>query len=567
MRYTLDKWVLLAVVGIILAYPARAQQQSVEERELVEARMDYIDGLAAFENENYQQALELLKAAYVKLPDHAGVNFAIADTYLQLNDLANAEYYGNQATKLEPGNRWYHLKLASIYHAAGKKKAAINELESTLKHAPKDEGLLYELAKGYNEYGKPLKANHIFSKLLNVRGEDLSVRLERLKNFNELNMQDSVVVELQKIRKLDPDNLSTLQILSNYYLEMDKLDEARKVLQNALQIDKEDPRTLIMLSDVYMADAKWDSVGVVLDNVVSDSAVSSETKLKIARYLFAKFKKTPGNQGLRDATGDVFQKMMAAGSESNQIIELVAEFFTQTQQNELALEALRKTTDQVPTNDSAWQQRLRLLLLVGKPKEAITVGEEAAKNIPQDPVILYLLGNAYLSNQNHAEAITNLKEASTLPARKPLKAGILGLLGDAYAGTDKWVPAFKSYEQSLELKPDNPVILNNYAYYLSQLKRNLPQAEEMARKAIELDPENASYLDTLGWVYYQKEEFNKARKYLQSAIDTERASAEVLEHMGDVMAKLNKQEEAKFWWQEALKKDPNRTYLKEKISE
>lgn len=569
MRYLLTKWLLFAVAGLIMVSASKAsfaQQQEVNTQEKIEAKSAYIDGLAAFENEDYKRALDLLNTAYVKLPDHPGVNFALADAYLQINDISNAEYYGKQAIKLDPENRWYRLKLVDIYRSSGKTGAAINELNKALEYHPGDQDLLQELAQLYTDNGKPLQANKIYNKLLYLRGEDINLRLQKLQNFNRLNMQDSAIVELQKIRELDPGNLSTLQVLSDYYLEMDRLEEAREVLQNALQINRKDPKTLIMISDIYMSEAKWDSVGATLGSVVADSSVSSQTKLKVGRYLYSKFQEEKRNKGIRDATSTVFQKMMASEPESGKILALVADFFTETNQRELALEALERTTHTMPTNDSAWRQRLQLLMQEGELKEAISVGQQAAEQIPQDPIILYFLGSAHLSAQNHQKAIDHLTEASTLPARKPLKASIYGSLGDAYAGIESWDQSFKNYEESLGINPENAVILNNYAYYLSLQQRNLAKAEKMAQEALNIDPQNTSYLDTLGWIYYQKEEFQKAKKYIQAAIDTEQASAEVLEHMGDVMNKLDKPQEAKTWWKKALDKDSTRTHLKDKIS-
>jgi tetratricopeptide (TPR) repeat protein len=543
------------------------QRQSIEEKEHVEAHSDFIEGVAAFENKDFRKALDLLNSAYVKLPDHPGVNFALADAYFQINDLDNAAYYGKQAAKLDPQNRWYHLKLVEVYRAAGKSDAAINELTTALEYHPDDKDILFKLARTYSNDGQYLKANDIYNKIINLDGETINIRLEKLTNFNKLNMRDSAIVELQKIRTLDPDNLSTLQVLSNYYIEIGKLDEAREVLKNALDINKTDPQTLIMLSDIYMSEAQWDSVGTTLGNVIQDPTVSSKTKTKVARYLYSKFNANKENTDIRNAASTVFQHLMQSDARSGESLELAADFFAQTQQNPLALQALERINKLIPTDDTAWQQRLQLLLDEGKIKEAISVGELAAEQIPQDPIILYFLGNAYLSNQEHTQAIEKLEEASRLPARRPLKANIHGSLGNAYAALDNWDTAFEQYDKSLNIESGNPDILKNYAYYLSLQKQELDKAEGMARKAVELDPQNSSYLDTLGWIYYQKNEFEKARKYIQQAIDTGQANAEVLEHMGEVMNKLNKPQEAKKWWQKALEKDSTRSHLKTKLSD
>lgn len=564
--FSIKKYIVLILAGLSILSQDLAAQHQKENNKFTEAHSAYIDGLAAFENEDYERALDLLNTAYVKLPDHPGINFALADAYFQINDIGNAEYYGKQAIKLDPENRWFRLKLVDIYQSAGNLEAAINELNEALEYHPKQEDLLYELAELYSNQGDLRKANEIYGRLTRISGDDISIRLQRLENFNRLGMQDSVVAELEHIRELDPGNLSTLQVLSSYYLEMDRLEEARELLQKALQINRRDSQTLIMLSDVYMEEGKWDSVGVTLGNVVADSAVSSQTKLKVGKYLYSTFREHQNNEDIREATSAIFQKIVDSEPESGELWNLAADFFTETGQTDRALHSLERTTDLMPGDDSAWHHRLQLLMQEGKTEEAIIAGEKAVKHVPQDPVVLYFLGNAYLSSQQFEKAIENLEEASELPARSPLKTNIYSSLGNAYAATKKWDQAFEQYEQSLNIDAENALVLNNYAYYLAQQQINLSKAEQMARKATELDPENPSFLDTLGWVFYQQKEYENADKFIRKAVETGQASAEVLEHMGDVLNKLDQTEEAKTWWQKALEQDSSRTHLQEKIS-
>ncbi|MDZ7683447.1 MAG: tetratricopeptide repeat protein [Fodinibius sp.] len=569
MRTTLlHNWTGLTFALLFLwATPlAQAQQQQVAEQEQVKARTAYIEGLAAFENEEYQRAIKLLKSAYVKLADRPGVSFALADAYLQINDLDNAEYYAKQATKLDPQNRWYHLKLVHIYQAAGKNDSAISELKKALTHHPRNSDLLYQLAQLYDNRGDARQANTIYNKLLYLDGENVNIRLRRLNNFDSMGKRDSVIAELQKIRQLEPGNLSTLQVLSEYYLEMDRLQEAREVLQRALQISDNDPESLIMLSDIYMAQGKWDSVATTLRGVIADTSVATQTKLKVSRYLYSKFEKNSNSADIRKAAGTVFEQFLSSGTESGEAMELAADFFTQSNQPELALQALERTNELVPTNDSAWKKRLQLLLQAGNSSKAVTVGEKAVDQIPQDPIVMYFLGSAYLSQQQPDRAIEQLKSAATLPARRPLKANIHGALGNAYAATEQWEAAFEEYERSLKFDGENPSILNNYAYYLANRDQDLAKARQMAKRALELDPENPSYLDTIGWIYYQQGDYQKARQLVQSAIDSGTPTADMMEHMGDILDKMGKEQQAHNWWQKALQKDPSRTHLKDKIS-
>ena len=108
---------------------------------------------------------------------------------------------------------------------------------------------------------------------------------------------------------------------------------------------------------------------------------------------------------------------------------------------------------------------------------------------------------------------------------------------------------------------------SNYAYYLSVREENLEKALEMATEAVESNPENSSFLDTLGWVYFKMENYEQAHNYIQQSIDTGEASAEVFEHMGDVFEAQGEIEEARDWWEKALDEEPERTHLNEKLEQ
>jgi len=540
--------------------------KEVSERDLINGESAYIEGLQEFENANYERALDLFSEAYVKLPENAGLNYAMADAYRQIGDLANASYYGKQAVDLEPDNKWYRVMLAGIYRQAGKNEATIEELEKALEYHPEATEVLAELADTYASYGKLLESNKAYTKLLKLTGENINIHLQKLRNFNKLGIRDSVITELQKIRELDPDNLSTLQTLSNFYLEMDKKDEAKSVLESALEQNNRDPKTLIMLADLYAQEAKWDSVGTLLGNVVSDPIIPADAKLTVAQYLLSQFQQNSDSPRLKQATSSIIETFTASEPDFAQAHALAADYYNNISENGKALEALARTNELMPSNDGAWIQRMQLLLTEGNYREAIEIGEKAEENVPQDPFIMYFWGSAYLAESNNAEAVDKLEKASRLPARRPLKSAIYNALGDAHAGLEQWEEAFSTYEQALELDPDNDLVLNNYAYFLSLQEKELDKAQTMALKANELSPNNASYLDTVGWVYYQKGEYQKAEKFIRASLNTGEASAEVMEHMGDVLDKLGKAEEAREWWKKAYEKDTTRTHLKDKIS-
>jgi tetratricopeptide (TPR) repeat protein len=88
----------------------------------------------------------------------------------------------------------------------------------------------------------------------------------------------------------------------------------------------------------------------------------------------------------------------------------------------------------------------------------------------------------------------------------------------------------------------------------------------MSLQAIEAEPNNDSYLDTVGWVYFKLGRFEEASKYIGKSIDTGRASAAVYEHMGDIQFKLGKKQSAEQYWKQALDMNPANQSVKDKIA-
>ena len=86
---------------------------------------------------------------------------------------------------------------------------------------------------------------------------------------------------------------------------------------------------------------------------------------------------------------------------------------------------------------------------------------------------------------------------------------------------------------------DNAYVLNNYAYYLSIRDIQMEKAEDMAKRAVAIEPDNSSFQDTYGWVLFKLGKYQEAREWIGKALeDKENVSGEVLEHYGDVLFRL-----------------------------
>ena len=543
-----------------------AGTDSLMSIELLDAKSKYIAGLREFELENYEKALELLTSSYIKLPDNSGVNFALADTYLELNEFNNAAYYAKQAISLEPENPWYHLKLSDIYVEDGKIELAVASQKQAIQLNPNDMDLQADLANLYESIGNLNMANKVYADMLKKRPKNVQIRLRRYTNFRSMNKIDSAVTELEDIRALDPQNISTLQKLGSLYLKLDELQKAKETLDQAYRLNENDGKTALMLADIHLQLSEWSKAGAIINIVITDEQIDTRDKLNIVEYLVTTFEQQMQDSTLKAVTKQAVDSLSSAEAESGKVHLISSQYYLAIEENMKALESLRRTLDIAPYNDVAWRRRVQLLFNNGDYKKVAEIGREADQYVPDDPFILYFVGVSHYLLEQPEQAIGWLQRAGNVPARRPFKSSVYAMLGDVYASENDWDKSDNAYETALSMNSDNHNALNNYAYYLAERDDALEKALKMVKRALQLEKENASYLDTAGWVYYKMGNYEEAKKYLRRAIETGDVSAEVYEHYGDLFEKLNQPDKAVEWWQKALELDPSRKALEKKIS-
>lgn len=558
----LKKIILLLLFIVSVTANSRAQVQSIKERE---AKSAYIEAIEAFVNEEFDQATTLLLEAYNESSPNAGISFALADVYFMQDDLPNAAFYGKEAVQLTPENKWYRFKLAEIYRAAGQNQATLDELNTLLTFHPDDYDALFMLADTQNDYGQYLQSNQTLNKILRLTGPNPVVLIRKFENFKALNAPDSALIQLESLRDVEPDNLNTLNLLAGYYERVGRIGESKKVLQDALYRNARDPESLINLSSLYIDEAVWDSAGTLLGNFVSDPIISAEQKYMIAQFMYVRHQQDLKNIQLQIETARILDLYTINESNYGPAFTLAGQFFSMIDEPLKAVEMLEIANNLIPEDDIAWRLRLQLLLSEKRYDDAVEVGIEANIHVPEDAFIQYFVGTAFMLNNDSKKAITWLENAARAPSRRPFKSIIYGILGDAQSDLDNNKEADRVYELALRYDPKNHNAMNNYAYNLSIREENLDRAKELALRAIELDAENAAYLDTVGWVYFKLGDFDRARRFIKASIDTGLASAEVFEHLGDVYEALGNLVDAKKWWKQALDLDGTRTHLIDKI--
>ena len=180
---------------------------------------------------------------------------------------------------------------------------------------------------------------------------------------------------------------------------------------------------------------------------------------------------------------------------------------------------------------------------------------------PKDIGISEYLAQFYFYKKRPQEAIEVYEKILEL---NPDHAEALFWLGNLYENSGQRNKALEMWERGIKIEPTSAPLLNCLGYTYAQEGVKLNLAEEMVRKALEEDPENGAYLDSLGWVYYKKGDLEKAKEYVLKAIDLIK-DPDVYEHLGDIYIDLKNQEEGVLYYQEGLMRFPGNKDLELKL--
>ena len=134
-----------------------------------------------------------------------------------------------------------------------------------------------------------------------------------------------------------------------------------------------------------------------------------------------------------------------------------------------------------------------------------------------------------------------------------------------YDSEERWNECDSVYERALQIDSSNALVNNNYAYSLSERGIQLERALAMVKIAIAAEPENSSYLDTMGWIYYKMGIYDQAQSYIEKAIKIGGEKPVLLEHLGDVVYMSGQKNYAVELWEKAFNLDKSNLKLKEKI--
>jgi len=168
--------------------------------------------------------------------------------------------------------------------------------------------------------------------------------------------------------------------------------------------------------------------------------------------------------------------------------------------------------------------------------------------------------------KRYDDALATYQLAMKQAPSDSVRAVLYGMMGDVNHLKGDRAAAYDYYDRSLHKYYDNPMVLNNYAYYLAEDGQHLDRALKMSKRSMELMDGEASFIDTYGWILYRMGQFDQARKAVQRAISLDRSnSAELAFHYGEILYALKDYFMASVYWQKALDRGYDKTIIEQRL--
>jgi tetratricopeptide (TPR) repeat protein len=542
------------------------------------------------------EANEILKRDPNDLPTHR----LLARIYLRsLGDIngagvqteavgkAIAEY--SEVHRLDPTDQEASLWLARLYRLHNQPEKAEQVLRAMLKDDPENDPAVEQLtqllldqnkaedaiallegmtartpsASMYDLLGDAYTQTHDFPKAEGAYRKAVDLDPSELNHLRGLGQtllseekySDALVV-YQKLVDLMPDEADNYLRIAQIYRELHQLDKAEENLVKARQYAPGSLEVRYNEAMIYQSQGRYDDAIRVLSDAVTDIKSQSNvlpSRRRSLAILYQQLGMLYRDTQNYQAAVYTFQELGHLGEEEDHRARLLLmDTYRMAKDLPKALQVGREALAKYPTDPSIRQSQALLLAENQQTDEAIKVLQVNNKDGAADRETLLNLAQIYERGHRYKEAEDAAHKAEALPGDPRENETAWLLLGAIYERQKQFDKAEEQFKKVLTVNPKNAIVLNYYGYMLADRGIRLDEAQDFVQRALDQEPFNGAYLDSLGWVYYKQNKTDQAETTLRKAVERESHDPTIRSHLGDVYAKQGRMDLAAAEWEKSL---------------
>ncbi|MDR3723143.1 MAG: tetratricopeptide repeat protein [Terracidiphilus sp.] len=504
-------------------------------------------------------------------------------------DSAIAEY--EKLVSLDPKKVDTRMILGQLYTVKHDAKKAEAAFAAARDLDPDSEEVVLNMARLYAESGDLDRAAKAIE---NVPVNDRTPRMEFIlgATYDQLKKLPLAVAAYQRANDLEPGDLHTLEALAQALLTDSQLDEALKQYQALSTADPQNAEALVKIAEIQRRQGHFVTAletihkarkiepnsleagyneGLLLDvlgrfdeaiqtyaamvDVTSHANGAYTAEEKANRSIFLeRLGAVYLEQNHTEQAIAAFQKMIDMGGDTAvRGYQGQVDVYRNAKQYAKAIEVSRKAVETNPKN------REMKLMLAGeladqnKAEEGFTLLKGLLANSEEDRSVWITMAQMHVRLHQWKEAEEALNKVESYTKKKEDRVYLVFLRGEVAERQKHYEPAENFFRQVLELDSSNSLTLNYYGYMLADKSARLPEALKLIRRAVEIEPMNGAYLDSLGWCYFKMGDYELAEDNLRKAVDRDQTDPTVHDHLAELYEKTGRIRLAVAQWEIALK--------------
>jgi tetratricopeptide (TPR) repeat protein len=495
-----------------------------------------------------------------------------------------------QIVRLQPDSMDDHLLLGRLYRLNNDLQKAESEFKTAVKLQPDSEEAVTTLAYLYNELGDTARAAQVLS---SVPDPERSAKLYSALGYTyEQQKQYREAIEAYRHAiEMDRDNLDAIRGLAQNLLNDGQADAALEQYKVIADANPEDAQTYVRIAEIYRKQGKYD---LALDNLKkAESMVQDSVEVPyniaaiyqaqgrydeavpIMRDMLKKSEKPDGkystgersnravflerlgaiyrDQGNNQAANQTFREIIALGGDDNieRGYQEIIDTWREAKEWQKALDTAKEAVQKLPS------PQLKMVLAaqqadLGDADKALKDVRALLKGDADDRDVYIRLAEMNTRLRRFSDAAQALDKAEQLSSKTEDKEYVWFLRGANFEREKRYTEAEEQFKKVLASDPEHASALNYLGYMLADQNMKLEEALGYIKHAVDLDPANGAYLDSLGWAYFRLGKYELAEDNLLKASQKINTDPTVHDHLGDLYQKTGRLKLAATNWERAL---------------
>jgi tetratricopeptide (TPR) repeat protein len=479
----------------------------------------------------------------------------LARIYRLQNDHDKAEEVLRSLLAHEPENENAVEQLTQLLLDEGKSQEAISILKDILERAPTPR--LWDLyGDAYTQIHDLNNAEQAYRKAADAQPGEITHRRGLAQTLLNEEKYPEALVQYQRLAEMDAEDPNNYLRQAEIYRQLKQLDKAEKNVLLAKQRAPGNLEVIYYESSIYQAEGRFDDAIRVLSDAVTAVKAQSEftpSRRRTLAILYQQLGQLYREVSNYTAAVNTFEEMLRLGPEEDRRARaLIIDTYRVARDIPKALDAARKAVDAYPKDRPIRTTQALLLGQNAQTDQAVAQLRQMLDGTAGDFEIQLDLAQVEEQGRRWPEAEQAVHAAEKIASQSSEQETTGFLLGAIFERQKKFDQAEEQFREVLHRNPRNSAALNYYGYMLADRGIRLDEATDMIKRAVAEDPTNAAYLDSLGWAYFKQNRWSEAEEPLRQAASRESHDPTILSHLGDLYAKIGKDNLAEAQWQKSV---------------